>query len=65
MNDTERNALRYLALSKWMRSGQPASSNDRMAGEMLGLAQNRRTWPIPQDVFDAAIDRAMLPNATC
>jgi hypothetical protein len=63
MTETERDALRYRALSEWMRSGQPAGRNDRMAGEMLELAQKRKTWPIPQDIFDAAVDRAMKPNA--
>lgn len=63
MDDNAQNAARYRALSAWMRDGQPARPNDRMAGEMLGLVQRRRAWPIPQDVFDAAVDRAMLPNA--
>jgi hypothetical protein len=63
MDNNAQDAARYRALSAWMRAGQPARQDDKMAGEMLGLVQRRRTWPIPQDAFDAAVDRAMLPNA--
>lgn len=48
---------RYAALSKWLRGGQ--SVKDRMAYEMLGLVERRKTWPIPQKDFDAAVDRAI------
>lgn len=62
MDNNAQGAARYRALSAWMRDGQPARPDDRMAGEMLGLVHRRRTWPIPQDVFDAAVDRAILSN---
>lgn len=62
MDNNAQDAARYRALSAWMRDGQPAQADNRMAGEMLGLVQRRRAWPIPQDAFDAAVDRAMFPN---
>jgi hypothetical protein len=63
MDSNAQDAARYRALSAWMRDGQPAQADNRMAGEMLGLVQRRRAWPIPQAAFDAAVDRAMLPKA--
>lgn len=53
------NEARYLAISEWMRSGQPAEPDNKMAVEMLGLVQRRRKWPIPQAEFDMAVDRAI------
>jgi len=55
--EIERDAIRYHELAKWMCKGQP--SKDRMAREMLGLVERRKTWPIPRHVFDEAIDRAI------
>lgn len=67
MHDQEKAAIRYNALAEWMRAGQPATPDDRIAYEILGLVAGRskRNWPISRKDFDAAIDRAVLgmPNA--
>lgn len=66
MNEQEKAAIRYTALANWMCKGQPATPDDKIAYEMLGLVEGRskRNWPISRKDFDAAIDRAVLsmPN---
>lgn len=59
--EAKRDADRYNALAGWMRKGQPATPDDRIAYEMLGLVEGRskQSWPIPREQFDAAIDNAV------
>jgi len=62
MHEQEKNSIRYNALAKWMCSGQPATPDDRIALEILGLVEGRleKHWPISRKDFDEAIDRAVL-----
>jgi hypothetical protein len=62
MSDYEKAAIRYNALANWMCAGQPATPDDRITFEILGLVEGRKAknWPISRKEFDEAIDRAIL-----